>query len=77
MVNLSHVNQWFTKIPVKFETLQLLRFAPQGLHVGISLDLRLITTYVLLIPLATCSLSRLMVSAADMLVYPWDGYCHP
>ena len=39
MVNLRHVNQWFTKIPVKFKTLQLLCFAPQGLNVGISLDL--------------------------------------
>ena len=39
VVDLKHINQWFTKIPVKFETLQLLRFAPQGLHVGSSLDL--------------------------------------
>ena len=39
VVDLRHANQWFTKVPVKFETLQLLRFVPQGLNVGISLDL--------------------------------------
>ena len=39
VVDLRHVNQWFAKVPVKLETLQLLRFAPQGLYVGISLDL--------------------------------------
>ena len=39
MVDLRYINRWFTKVPVKFGTLQLLRFAPQGLHVGISLDL--------------------------------------
>ena len=39
VVNLRHVNWWFTKVTVKFETLQLLHFASQGLNVGISLDL--------------------------------------
>lgn len=39
VVDLRHVNRWFTKVPVKLETLHLLRFAPQGLNVGISLDL--------------------------------------
>ena len=33
------VDQWFTKVPVKFEILQLLCSAPQGLNVGISVDL--------------------------------------
>ena len=37
-VNLCLVNTWFDKV-VKFETLSLLQFAPEGLQVGISLDL--------------------------------------
>ena len=39
VVDLRLVNTWFDKVPIKFETLSLLRFAPTGLQVGISLDL--------------------------------------
>ena len=39
VVDLRIVNTWFAKVPIKFETLQLLRFAPCDLSVGISLDL--------------------------------------
>ena len=35
----------------------------------------LITTYILLTPLATCSLLRLRVFATEMLVCPLDGCC--
>ena len=40
VVDLRLVNTWFDKVPIKFETLSLLRFAPDGLSVGINLDLR-------------------------------------
>ena len=39
VVDLRLVNIWFSKVPIKFETLALLWFAPAGLQVGISLDL--------------------------------------
>ena len=38
VIDLRHINQRFTKVAVKFESLQLFRFAPQWLNVGISLD---------------------------------------